>query len=373
LEAARGFRNDGRSRKMKAFISQYFDANVQLAQLRWKARGFPAHHRWNTPMSISSRGAVLLNLQPSAAQFLADVLAGLSATPKELPCKYFYDERGSQLFDEICALAEYYPTRTENVIIRRHVHEMADQIGPGVMLVEYGSGSSTKTHALLDRLEEPVAYVPVDISREHLRRTANELSRLYPHIEMLPVCADFTKPFALPLSHRTPTHSAVFFPGSTIGNFKPAEARQMLVQLAAMCGTGGGLLIGIDLQKDVRTIEAAYNDARGVTAEFNLNVLRRINQELDGDFNLEQFRNCAVYQRRFGRVELSLVSQCDQWVSIGDHDFHFAAGERIITEYSHKYTIPGFARMAADAGLTLRKAWTDPRQYFAVLHFALLK
>jgi dimethylhistidine N-methyltransferase len=324
-------------------------------------------------MSTAPTASSLVNLQPNAAQFLAEVIAGLSASPKTLPCKYFYDERGSQLFDDICGLDEYYLTRTEDAIIKAHVQEMADQIGPGVMLVEYGSGSSIKTRALLDRLNDPVAYVPVDISREHLRRTANELSRLYPRIEMLPVCADFTKPFALPLSRRTPTHSAVFFPGSTIGNFKPAEAQRMLLQLASMCGAGGGLLIGIDLQKDVRTIEAAYNDARGITAQFNLNILRRINAELDGRFDLSHFRHRAAYDRRFGRVELSLISMSDQWVTIGDREFPFAAGEKIITEYSHKYTIPGFAALAATADLTLRKTWTDPRQNFAVLHFALLK
>jgi len=324
------------------------------------------------PMNNASSAAVLLNLQPDAAQFLADVIAGLSGSPKRLPCKYFYDERGSQLFDDICGLEEYYLTRTEDEIIRAHVQEMADQIGPGVMLVEYGSGSSTKTQVLLDHLINPVAYVPVDISREHLRRTANGLSRTYPHIEMLPVCADFTRPFELPTSRRTPTHSAVFFPGSTIGNFQPREARAMLRQLAAMCGAGGGLLIGIDLVKDIRVIEAAYNDARGVTAEFNLNVLRRINTELDANFELSQFEHRAVFDRQRARVELSLVSTRHQCVAVGGRAFEFAPGEPIVTEYSHKYSIEGFAVMAAEAGLTLRRTWTDAGNKFAVLHFALL-
>jgi dimethylhistidine N-methyltransferase len=316
--------------------------------------------------------AVLLNLQPDMAQFLADVITGMQCSPKTLPCKYFYDERGSQLFDEICELPEYYLTRTEDEIIKRHAQEMADQIGAGVMLVEYGSGSSTKTRALLDRLAAPVAYVPVDISREHLRRTATRLSRSYPEIEMLPVCADFTKPFALPASQRKPTHSAVFFPGSTIGNFQPNEAQAMLKRLAAMCGAGGGLLIGIDLQKDIGTMEAAYNDAQGVTAEFNLNVLHRINQELDATFNADLFRHEAKYDREKGRITMSLASVRPQCVTIGEQAFEFAAGEAIITEYSHKYTIDGFATMAAEAGLTLRRTWTDANQRFAVLHFALL-
>jgi dimethylhistidine N-methyltransferase len=240
------------------------------------------------------------------------------------------------------------------------------------MLVEYGSGSSTKTRALLDCLDDPVAYVPVDISREHLRRTAAALSRAYPQIEMLPICADFTKPFRLPASRRRATHSAVFFPGSTIGNFQPDEARAMLRHLAAMCGTGGGLLIGIDLQKEPSIIEAAYNDARGVTAKFNLNILRRINRELDGNIDLRQFEHWAIYDESFGRVVMLLVSRRAQGVRIGDHVFDFAAGEAIITEYSHKYTIEGFAGMAAEAGLTLRKTWTDAKMHFAVLHFALL-
>jgi dimethylhistidine N-methyltransferase len=322
-------------------------------------------------MSISS-AAALVNLQPGIAQFLEDVIAGLSATPKQLPCKYFYDERGSRLFDEICQLEEYYLTRTEDALIKAHVQEMADQIGSGVMLVEYGSGSSTKTRALLERLDDPVAYVPVDISREHLRRTAASLSRTYPQIEMLPVSADFTKPFRLPISQRRPTHSAVFFPGSTIGNFQPDEARAMLRHLAAMCGTGGGLLIGIDLQKEPSIIEAAYNDARGVTAQINLNVLRRINRELDGNFDLREFEHWAIYDDTLGRVVMLLVSRRAQGVTIGDHAFEFAEGEAIITEYSHKYTIDGFAGMAAEAGLTLRKTWTDAQRRFAVLHFALL-
>lgn len=323
-------------------------------------------------MGHAANGTALLNLQPSVAQFLTDVVAGLRTSPKTLSCKYFYDERGSRLFDDICLLEEYYLTRAEDEIIKRHAQEMADQIGPGVMLVEYGSGSSTKTRALLDRLDAPVAYVPVDISREHLHRTAVELSRVYPRIEILPVCADFTRPFKLPRSRRPPTHSAVFFPGSTIGNFQPEAARAMLGQIAPMCGAGGGLLIGIDLQKDAATIEAAYNDSLGVTAEFNLNLLRRINRELEGNFDVDQFEHRASYDPRFGRVEMQLVSRVRQTATVGEQAFEFAVGEAISTEYSHKYTVEGFAALAGDAGLTLRRTWMDARQQFAVLHFALL-
>ncbi|MGI9427076.1 MAG: L-histidine N(alpha)-methyltransferase [Bythopirellula sp.] len=323
-------------------------------------------------MSNSDSGSVLFDLQPGVAEFLDDVVAGLSATPKQLPSKYLYDERGSQLFDEICLLDEYYPTRSEDQIIKKYAHEMADQIGPGVMLVEYGSGSSTKTRALLEELLAPAAYVPVDISAEHLGHSARRLSTAVPGIEVLPVCADFTQSFSLPISKRVPTHAAVFFPGSTIGNFQRAEALTMLTQIADLCGRGSGLLIGIDLQKDIDVIELAYNDSRGVTAAFNLNMLRHINRELDGDFCLENYHHSAVYDKLEHRIEISLVSRCDQQVTVCDCAFALEKDEPIITEYSHKYTIDGFADLAGEAGLTLRRHWTDDREMFAVLHFALL-
>jgi dimethylhistidine N-methyltransferase len=305
--------------------------------------------------------------------FHADVLAGLRASPKHLPCKYFYDQRGSELFDQICQLDEYYLTRSELAIMDQFAPQMGEQIGPGVMLVEYGSGSSVKTRYLLDALRDPVAYVPVDISRDHLLATAAELARDYPRVEVLPVCADFTGRFALPMAARSWTHAAVYFPGSTIGNFVPPHAAKLLARIARLCGRGGGLLIGIDLKKDVRAIEAAYNDARGVTAAFNLNLLRRINRELDADFDLEQFSHRARYNHELGRVELFLDSRRDQTVTLAAEPIRFAAGESICTEYSHKYTIDEFAGLAAATGLTLRRAWTDKRRNFAVLHFAVLE
>ena len=323
-------------------------------------------------MNNSDSGSVLFDLQPCKAEFLDDVVAGLSASPKHLPSKYLYDQRGSRLFDDICLLDEYYLTRCEDQIIKQYSQEMADQIGPGVMLVEYGSGSSTKTKALLHKLADPVAYVPVDISGEHLSQSAARLSQAFSAIEVLPVCADFTQPFHLPSSSRPPTHAAVFFPGSTIGNFERPAALAMLKQIADLCGLGGGLLIGIDLQKNIEVIESAYNDAQGVTAEFNLNMLQHINRELGSDFCLDQFRHRAVYDCTEHRIEISLVSRCDQRVAICEQGFQFKKGEPIITEYSHKYTIDGFAALAAEVGLTLRRSWTDDRQMFAVLHFALL-
>ncbi|MEL6104637.1 MAG: L-histidine N(alpha)-methyltransferase [Planctomycetota bacterium] len=321
-------------------------------------------------MSDSSRdAAALLDFEPEVQAFYDDVVTGLAAKPRSLPCKYFYDQRGSQLFDQICDLEEYYLTRTESAIMARYGAEMAAQIGPGVMLVEYGSGSSIKTRILLDHLESPVAYAPVDISRDHLIESANELSRRFPAVEVLPVCADFTETFELPDPTHEPTHNAVYFPGSTIGNFTPDEAEQMLRQIVELCGCGGGLLIGVDLQKDRSVIEAAYNDSEKVTDEFNLNLLHRMNNELNADIRVDQFKHRAIYNEEKGRVEISLVSQCDQVVQIGDAAFELDQGESIQTEYSHKYTIEGFAQMAASAGLTLRKHWTDDAKLFGVMHF----
>ncbi len=307
----------------------------------------------------------------SAAQkqvFLADVVHGLSQPNKKLHCKYFYDERGSQLFDQICQLDEYYLTRTEQSIMDQFAGEMADQLGKGVMLVEFGSGSSTKTQVLLRHLNQPVAYVPLDISEEHLLKTAEGLRIQFPEIEILPVVADFTKGFTLPVSKKRPTHAAVYFPGSTIGNFEPDAAKSTLTSIAELLGQDGGLLIGIDLQKDPLIIHAAYNDASGVTEQFNLNLLHRLNNELGADFEIKQFEHLAIYNEQFGRVEIFVVSKRDQVVTLGEHRFKFKTNERIFTEYSHKYTIEGFARLAADSGFVLRKHWTDKNQLFAVLH-----
>jgi dimethylhistidine N-methyltransferase len=305
--------------------------------------------------------------------FLRDVIAGLGARPKHLPCKYFYDRRGSELFDRICLLDEYYLTRAELALMDRFAVEMGAQIGPGVMLVEYGSGSSVKTRYLLDGLPDPVAYVPVDISGDHLQQTARELARDYPRIEVLPVCADFTQDFTLPRSVRTATHAAVYFPGSTIGNLMPGEAVALLHRIAPLCGTGGGLVIGIDLKKDESVLEAAYNDRLGVTAEFNLNLLRRINHELGADFDIDQFFHRACYNAELGRVEMYLVSRRAQTVTLAGKSIEFEPGEAICTEYSHKYTVDEFAAIAAAAGLTIRREWTAEKRQFAVLHFAVLQ
>lgn len=308
----------------------------------------------------------LIDLAPGQRALLDDVLAGLSRRPKTLPSKYFYDERGSALFDAICDLPEYYLTRTELQIMTAHAAEMAEVLGPRVVLVELGSGSSVKTPLLLDPLHEPAAYVPVDISREHLSRTAADLDGRYPQLAVLPVCADFTQPFELPA---TPPRRCVaaYFPGSTIGNFEPGAARRLLAQIRALVGDDGWLLIGIDLAKAPDIINAAYNDSAGVTARFNLNLLARINRELGADFDLDGFCHRAVYLPQRQRVEMHLVAQRAQTVHVGGRRITFAAGESIHTENSYKYTRDGFARLAANAGFTPRREWRDARGWFAVV------
>lgn len=307
----------------------------------------------------------------SRTQFLRDVIRGLSQPSKAIPCKYFYDEQGSTLFDRICETDEYYATRSELEIMRENASAIAYQIDRHAMLVEYGSGSSVKTRILLDVLNDPAAYVPVDISEDHLLRTAEELSVAYPRLAVLPVVADFTKPFALPTEDFGQTHVALYFPGSTIGNFTPDEAGELLGMMARLLGPQGGLLIGIDLQKKISVVESAYNDCGGITAEFNLNLLRRINTELDADFDLEQFEHRAVYNKDAHRIEMFIVSRCDQSVAIGGCRFDFRSGEQILTEYSHKYTVEGFTRWASQFGFSHHRHWTDSKRYFAVLHLVI--
>ncbi len=299
--------------------------------------------------------------------FSQDVKAGLSKPSKSLHCKYFYDERGSQLFDRICELDEYYPTRTELSIMSEHAGAMAEHIGSNAVLVEYGSGSSTKTRLLLDRLDDLKAYLPVDISGDHLQQTATQLRSDYEDLDIHPIVADFTKPFALPKTYVSP-NTSIYFPGSTIGNLKPEEAVVLLESIAEQCGSEGGLLIGFDLAKDESVMQAAYDDAEGVTAEFNLNLLHRINNELDADFDVDRFAHVAVYNHEASRIEIYIESLDKQTVSVGDEQFHFEQGERIFTEYSHKYLVNQFVVMAQKAGLAMDRLWTDSKEYFAVMH-----
>jgi len=312
----------------------------------------------------------------AAPSLVEDVLRGFRGTPKRLSPMYFYDERGSQLFDEICELPEYYITRTETGILERHARAIAQVIGPNALLVEFGSGASTKTRLLLDELPDLAAYVPVDISRTHLMAAAQRITDAYPHLEVLPACADFTRPFSLPAASRTPTRVVVFFPGSTIGNFDPPAAVELMkVMRRIASGTHGhisrasrtgGLVIGFDLVKDPAILERAYDDAAGVTAEFNLNVLRRLNRDAAANFDLQGFRHQAVWVPEAQRIEMRLISLQAQTVSIAGERISFALDEPIITEHCHKYTPESFAALSAAAGWSGCQVWSDAREYFHI-------
>jgi len=310
------------------------------------------------------------DLAPARDEFCDEVARGLSSVRKHLPCKFFYDQRGSQLFDRICELDEYYPTRTELGILKSHAREMAAACGQRCLLVEYGSGSSLKTRLLLDRLDDPAGYMPLDISREHLLDAAHRLAACYPKLNILPVCADYTRPFHLPACDGA-ARTVVYFPGSTIGNFEPHNAHQFLSAAAKLCGPGGGLLIGVDLKKRPALLHAAYNDASGVTAEFNLNLLHRINRELAGDFAVERFAHYAFYNPQLGRIEMHLISQADQTVTAAGSRFFFREGESIFTESSYKYTLEGFGALAAASGWTVERVWTDERRMFSVQYLTV--
>ena len=301
-------------------------------------------------------------------EFLREVLEGLGGYPKRLSPKWLYDERGSRLFDEITRLEEYYPTRVETGLLERYGAEMAEALGTGSVLIEYGSGSSTKTRLLLGRLPALAAYVPIDISEEHLLRSATNLRSEYPTLTVVPVVADYTNPFELPPDVDRGAHRVVFFPGSTIGNFHPADARTFLSGVADICDHDGGLLIGFDLKKDPAVLHRAYNDAAGVTAAFNLNLLRRVNRELGGDFNLDSFQPYAFYNPKEGRIEMHLISMEEQVVQVAGRRFHFDEGESLWTESSYKFSIPQFTALAHDAGFDVMRTWTDDDRMFAVMY-----
>ena len=304
--------------------------------------------------------------------FRDDVFEGLSREQKELPCKYFYDDRGSELFNTICGLDEYYPTRTETALLQAHGREMADLIGPGVCLIEFGCGSLLKTRLLLDALRSPAAFVPIDISADHLLQSAAALAADYPNLEVLPVVADFTRPVKLPDKARKASENRIgFFPGSPIGNFDHAGAADFLATVADMVGGGGALLIGVDLKKDEDILVRAYDDAQGVTAAFNRNVLERINRELGGCFDIETFRHRALYNGAEGRIEMHLVSEKDQTVTVHDRDFTFTEGETIHTEDSYKYHVEEFSSFAAGAGFRSARTWVDGDGLFS-LHYLTL-
>jgi len=317
-------------------------------------------------MTVTVEPYTLTDLHPSRDDLLGDILAGLSATPKRLPSKYFYDRRGSELFEEITRQPEYYLTRVELALLAESAPHIATAVGSRAHVVEYGSGSGRKTHLLLDALEDPVAYTPVEISRSALLDSVERLDREFGLVQMLPVLGDFTQALPLPKPERSARRVLLFFPGSTLGNLTDSEAVRLLRAMRETMGARGAALIGIDLQKSPALLEAAYNDAAGVTAAFTLNLLVRLNRELGAGFELDAFRHRAVYVAENGRIETFIDSLRDQVVSVHDRSFAFAAGESMQVEYSHKYTDEGFAALAARAGLVVVQGWNDPKNWFGL-------
>lgn len=299
----------------------------------------------------------LTDLTPGRQQILADAVTGLSRSPRQLPSKYFYDARGSRLFEQITQTPEYYPTRTELALLKRVLPDIARSVGARLHVVELGSGSCRKTALLLAALHDPVAYTPIEISRAALLSSIDHLAPALPQVEMLPVCADFTSPVTVPMPEREPARRLLFFPGSTLGNFEGEDAVALLRAMRQTMGRDGLALVGIDLHKDPALIEAAYNDAQGVTAAFTLNLLARLNREIGSDFDLDGFRHRACYSTARLRIETDLVSRWAQNVHLGGRTFHFAADEPIRVEYSHKYTDDSFEQLLQQAGLQVVQRW----------------
>lgn len=305
-------------------------------------------------------------------RMLAEIIEGLNKTPKTLSPKYFYDKRGAELFEQICELKEYYPTRTEVSILKTNIEDMTEALGKRPILYEFGSGSSTKTQILLSHIKDIVGYVPIDICPEYLNAAAEQLKHRFPTLAVSPTCADFCERVELNDSV-TRTHNdanrVAFFPGSTIGNFTPAEASRFLTNAAATLGPQGKLLIGVDMVKDVRVLERAYNDALGVTRDFNLNVLHRINRELGANFDVGRFRHLAFYNKSLNRIEMHLICVQSCEITIQGHVISFRAGESIHTENSYKYDPQGFISLAESSGFNYHRRWTDENGYFSVFLF----
>lgn len=319
------------------------------------------------PQPRPAEGVVrFYNFLPESSSFLADVLAGLARPQKTLPPKYFYDARGCELFEEICELPEYYPTRTELAIMSEHAGAMAKFLGPDCQLIEFGSGSSRKTRILIEQLQPPL-YVPIDIADEAMRAAAAGLARAFPWLNIVGVCADYTVPLTLPELVGVPIRrKVVYFPGSTIGNFTPQEAIEFLQLARRMVGPGGALLIGVDLKKDKKVLDAAYSDAAGVTAAFNLNLLQRINRELGGDFQLQRFRHKAFFDEDKGWIEMHIESVAAQFAHVGGARFRFSAGETIHTEISCKYSVEEFQAVAHRGGFEPDQTWIDAANLYSV-------
>lgn len=307
----------------------------------------------------------IYTIDEASEEFSRDLVSGLRRKPKEIPCKYFYDARGSELFDRICRLPEYYQTRSETALLREHAGEIARLMGPRVELIEFGAGSLAKVRILLDALDAPQSYVPIDISGDYLLDVVVGLEEDYPDMTLRPVIADFTQELTLPAKEMAVSRRVGFFPGSTIGNFT-RQAAVAFLRNAAKVLKGGGLLIGTDLVKDPAILHAAYNDQAGVTAAFNKNLLLRANRELGANFDLNHFAHHACYNPTARKIEMYLVSLARQTVRVAGETVRFAEGEAVHTEDSQKYTIEGFTELAVEAGFTPRKSWTDAQRLFAI-------
>ena len=308
----------------------------------------------------------LYDFAPAPGDLYTEVITGLRQAEKRLPGALLYDERGSQLFDKICEQPEYYLTRTELGIMRKYIGEIVAWLGKGVAMVEYGSGSSLKTTILLDHLPQMSCYIPIDISKEHLLQAVKRLAKQYPHLEILPVCADYSQPFHLPTPKETATRYVAYYPGSTISHFFPEEAVAFLMQVRQVCGPNSALLIGVDLKKDPQIIEPAYNDAAGFSVAFSNNILLHLNRRFLTTFEPTCFAHEAFYNEQQGRVEFSLVSRQAQTVCFNSESIAFRASERINLAYSYKYSLPEFAELAAKGGWRVQQVWTDDRQLFSV-------
>jgi len=327
----------------------------------------------NADAPPTQQKADLIDLKPEVETFENGVLQGLGAGPKYLSSKWLYDANGSELFHDITQLAEYYPTEAEKGILRRRIRSLSSRLADKVQLVEFGCGSSEKVRILLNGLPQIDAYVPIDISRDMLIETGDDIATHYPHVHVTAICADYSKPLELPPPSVEGEGGRLgFFPGSTIGNLSPEEASKFLKQVSKILGSGAGFLIGVDTKKDPAIIEAAYNDAKGVTAKFNLNILERINRELDGNFKLDQFEHLAFYNEEEGRVEMHLASRRNQRVSVMGESFQFSEGETIHTENSYKYEVQEFQQLVRDTGLEPIACWEDREGLFS-MHYLRIK
>ncbi|MDF3036463.1 MAG: methyltransferase [Paucimonas sp.] len=333
--------------------------------------GRPAHRTVRElPPAFLAPNVEFIDLHPQTGSFLGEVWAGMGARPKKLEPKFFYDETGSRLFERICELPEYYPTRCETAILENHAEEIREAVGEDPLLIEYGSGNSRKVQILFDKLL-PAGYIAIDISRAALLQACSELALLHPSMPVSAICADYCNPVTLPERMLgSAARPVAFFPGSTIGNFTPQAAVAFLRNMRESVGAHGGLLIGVDLKKDKARLHAAYNDSDGITAAFNLNLLHRINHELDADFDPSSFEHHAFYNEAAGRIEMHLVSRRRQSVTIAGRTFAFEEGETIHTENSYKYTVEGFRKLAARAGFGWNKVWLDDERLFSVHYFA---